>query len=1099
MKTRIKKSAFVVTLLMIILVMVPSDVYGARLSRKTVNINSGKTVTITLLGTKVAKVTTSKKSVASVKRISSTKVRITAGSEGKATIRVTGKNKKVYKCTVVVKPRLSRTSVTLYKGKSTTISVVGAKIKSISKSNSTIVSTSKTSTSKIKIIAKRAGKSTVTVTTKGGKRLKCTVTVKNPPKPPTPVINLKINKQSGVLLKDESYRLIVTGATEKIKWAASKNSVANVDSNGKVTAITPGSCTITATANGKTVSCKINVVDFEIEPREFTMNPGEIKDLQIKKYGTNIPAYTLQTTNSMIATVTQSGRVYSVPAIGGEANIQLKCATLNGTATVFCGVKVIPITSIFSFYRTLNNSYTIASGNVSQKFSDGMNADIRLVANDFDKCDEKRFDHCNGMATIKDGNSNYYFVADTWNNRVLVYKIGADETWSQESPIYCVLGQKTTTSTKAGYGLDEMNWPVGVAVGRGDNDIINVFVTDSTNNRILVWEEIPSENGSVANYSIRYMTDPSDNSSFGDNISRTDGFINRNEARISWPWAIWTDGSKLICTSTANGYILVWNELPTESDLYPDNIIYCNGTPRTIITDGKYLVVGDHNVDIGNGIVAAARVYNNLDSVFESGKKVAVNEGDLIYRDSNTLQPGGLILSKDIITEKGNTLPKGTLLLCAGGYVGVWKDGKLDSPNDAPDYYIGGGTIDNEALYYFNGGDYNQIIQDEQGNIFVVCYNGCKIVGYSTGSFPDEPESINDTIISGQNGDEFIYNGQYYWVNRSTGIVEKHCTQNPDICIGADSPDENVEKELCHYQNCAIDSDGRYLIATDDLHSNLLIWNGIPDESGAKPDAIYKFNATESLNDGALIHINGQTGIVVGGRTNLMVWSNINDALSGAAPDKYFRMQIGNTVLSEIQSVDFDGKYLYVAMQDGIYMWNGIPNAYSSPIASIKGRTGHISVTVTGDKTYVTLANNGECAYIYDRTDILAGKTLAESEMVVRGALYYGVFRGFNGASDMQISEDGKVFLCDMGFNRILIWDSVQAAVNGDDVINTIGLGANNYTIKDDTYNLDAGNMSIQSQNTFYAPHYIDYDGNYLWVGDFKFSGGIKRFSGTFN
>jgi hypothetical protein len=37
--------------------------------------------------------------------------------------------------------------------------------------------------------------------------------------------------------------------------------------------------------------------------------------------------------------------------------------------------------------------------------------------------------------------------------------------------------------------------------------------------------------------------------------------------------------------------------------------------------------------------------------------------------------------------------------------------------------------------------------------------------------------------------------------------------------------------------------------------------------------------------------------------------------------------------------------------------------------------------------------------------------------------------------------------------------------------------------------------IAIQSADTFYNAHFTFYDGTYLWIGDYKFSGGIKRFS----
>ena len=53
-----------------------------------------------------------------------------------------------------------------------------------------------------------------------------------------------------------------------------------------------------------------------------------------------------------------------------------------------------------------------------------------------------------------------------------------------------------------------MNWPVGVAACVDENNAIHIFVTDTNNDRILVWNDLPTENGEAADFAMYHVVDP---------------------------------------------------------------------------------------------------------------------------------------------------------------------------------------------------------------------------------------------------------------------------------------------------------------------------------------------------------------------------------------------------------------------------------------------------------------------------------------------------------------------------------------------------------------------------------------------------------------
>lgn len=86
-------------------------------------------------------------------------------------------------------------------------------------------------------------------------------------------------------------------------------------------------------------------------------------------------------------------------------------------------------------------------------------------------------------------------VADAWNHRVLIWH-GAP-TRSNE-PAHLVLGQADFAGTLANRGnpdpaADTLNWCYGVAICDG-----RLFVADTGNRRVLVWNGMPQRNGAAA-------------------------------------------------------------------------------------------------------------------------------------------------------------------------------------------------------------------------------------------------------------------------------------------------------------------------------------------------------------------------------------------------------------------------------------------------------------------------------------------------------------------------------------------------------------------------------------------------------------------------
>lgn len=218
----------------------------------------------------------------------------------------------------------------------------------------------------------------------------------------------------------------------------------------------------------------------------------------------------------------------------------------------------------------IDSTYRAASGETSGWFHNGQDADILLAGIDFNNTGGALlFNNPAGMAS----DNTHLLLADTWNNRVLIWN--SLPTGNVEPDI--VLGQDNFYTNNPGNGLNQINWPMGVST-----DGQRVAVADTNNDRILIWNTFPTTNGQPADLVIQ--GDPS------------------NPRRmINLPWGIWTNGEKLVLSSTVSARVLIWNTFPTQNNQAAD--IYLTGQgqigiPRNVTSDGAHLIVGDYNPNV---------------------------------------------------------------------------------------------------------------------------------------------------------------------------------------------------------------------------------------------------------------------------------------------------------------------------------------------------------------------------------------------------------------------------------------------------------------------------------------------------------------------
>jgi hypothetical protein len=202
----------------------------------------------------------------------------------------------------------------------------------------------------------------------------------------------------------------------------------------------------------------------------------------------------------------------------------------------------------------------------------------------------------------------------------------------------------------------------------------------------------------------------------------------------------------------------------------------------------------------------------------------------------------------------------------------------------------------------------------------------------------------------------------------------------------------------------------------------------------------------------------------------VMIWHAPPD---GQPADVIFRTQIGGVTLGDLRGVAWDGVNFFLASYDRhrVWMWRGIPTAFTPPAVEVQvTQPGRLSSD--GRYLAVTSGAPGGAVYLYD---VAQFSSSAQPISIGRGI-------GMNLPQDVLLAE-GSLFIADTNGNRILAWrDPVDAALGRPP---DVALGATDLSPR----------RPAIGRDTLFWPGAVAYDGTHLWVGEFKFSNRVLRFT----
>jgi hypothetical protein len=609
-------------------------------------------------------------------------------------------------------------------------------------------------------------------------------------------------------------------------------------------------------------------------------------------------------------------------------------------------------------------SYSVATSNGKTGYGLNETGDILLSGYGFDNAGgANKLNHPVSISA----NYGKLAVTDRFNNRVLIW----NTIPSSNTPPDLVLGQANFTTHNSGTGLNNMDFPGQVIITPDGK----VLVADSDNNRVLVWTSFPSSSGQTADYALpitNYVN-------FGD----------------SWPWGVWSDGTKVVVTATVAKAVLFWNSFPGPSTS-PDVVLTSSqvGTPRSILSDGNYLMLGDENANgpcIGLNGTRSTHVWTSWPTSSRDPDACIDNWLAGTIHDSKIYG----------IAAGGETMYFYDELYTSTQELQI--NVKIANPG--------------EGHRWAGGDDGGATVVD--GKLFVAEYNGNRI-------------SVFDTIPTSP-------------------------TEKPDWALLANEPTDYPLIDEFIIQNPIIDSNGSMLFVSSDFDRSLSIWKQLPGSSGATPDIVMRRFDQPPWD----LVVHGKEIYLAGGNS-VFGWSDIEDTINtGNYSFDLNEKSIGNITFQGVRGIAYNGSYFAVADSgsDTIYIWEGVPEKSDNPTYSLPNLTNLGRIDMNDTHLAIGCYPGGSSFKVLELSSLSAPS--------------YQTVPGQDCPSEVSFNEKGFFIPSD---DKIIGWNSISDALAGSSP--TMSFGGRT----------DKTNMGTKMASG------ISWDGYHFWVGEYKFSNRLLGF-----
>lgn len=294
------------------------------------------------------------------------------------------------------------------------------------------------------------------------------------------------------------------------------------------------------------------------------------------------------------------------------------------------------------------------------------------------------------------------FVPDVGKHRVMAWS-GLPTTNNAAAGF--VLGQISFTGSSSGATLAGLNAPGDVAT-----DGTRLFVADSNNHRVLIWNTVPTTTGTAANIVVGttstqgttnvllkrpfavavtsagkmavadfdnhrvllYNSVPTANGAAADVVLGQANFTTSTSATtnasFNGPNHLWTDGTKIIVADKNNNRVLIWNSWPTTNGQAADVVLgqpdFTSSGPATTQTGMNWpisVMVADGRLYVADTANHRILVYNTIPTTNNAAADSVIGQADFTSSGfatsaSGFRNPAGMVVVGNAmwVVDQGN-------------------------------------------------------------------------------------------------------------------------------------------------------------------------------------------------------------------------------------------------------------------------------------------------------------------------------------------------------------------------------------------------------------------------------------------------------------
>jgi len=484
-----------------------------------------------------------------------------------------------------------------------------------------------------------------------------------------------------------------------------------------------------------------------------------------------------------------------------------------------------------------------------------------------------------GPTTLQYGESVFVygtkmFIADYANHRVLIFN---SIPTSNNARADVVIGQVDFSGSDGNQGGAQLTTantlfgPTGVFY-----DGSKLFITDNNNNRVLIYNSIPTSNNASADVVIGQPNMTADDANQG-------GAVGANT--LKFPNHVYSDGTKLFISDSNNNRVLIYNTIPTADNASADLVIgqpdltsddpscpfsfsaqtICN--PNSISSDGTKLFITDAGAN-------RVLIYNTIPVVNHASADVVIGQANMTSGDANR---GGSVGANTLYYPR-NAFYEGGKLFISDHYnhrvliyntIPVTDNASADvvvgQPNMTSDGVNQGGSPGANTLARpsFAFSDGTKLFVADNFNSRVLIYSTIPVanntsadvvVGQKYFTVSDQNQGGGSILTDGSAtsyvADTFYDGSKYFVVDKGFNRVLVYNSlpvahgATADVVIGQpdmysiDANQGTTTSANTLNQPTSVYSDGTKLFIVDSGNNRTLIYNTIPSSNNANADVV---------------------------------------------------------------------------------------------------------------------------------------------------------------------------------------------------------------------------------------------------------------------